>query len=214
MEKINNVYCIAGLMADSNCYLIDNSEKISDFDYILVDTGVGASGDYLNSQLSEIGLSLEDIDLIVNTHCHYDHVGGNYLFPNAKIAIGAIDGDSLEDLESPIPICFHPALEIKRRDVDIRLKEGDKIADFEVLETPGHTAGGISLFDGSILISGDTIFSHGGVGRMDIGGNMEDMKNSLDKLLKLDVEYLLCGHGPWVSNANEHIKMSAGGFYF
>ena len=214
MEKINNVYCIAGLMADSNCYLIDNSEKISDFDYILVDTGVGASGDYLNSQLGEIGLSLEDIDLIVNTHCHYDHVGGNYLFPNAKIAIGAIDGDSLEDLESPIPICFHPALEIKRRDVDIRLKEGDKIADFEVLETPGHTAGGISLFDGSILISGDTIFSHGGVGRMDIGGNMEDMKNSLDKLLKLDVEYLLCGHGPWVSNANEHIKMSAGGFYF
>ena len=157
---------------------------------------------------------MEDIDLVVNTHCHYDHVGGNYLFPNAKIAIGTIDGDSLEDPESPIPICFVPAREIKRRDVDIRLKEGDRIADFEVLETPGHTAGGISLFDGSILISGDIIFSHGGVGRMDIGGNMEDMKNSLDKLSKLDVEYLLSGHGPWVSNANEHIKMSVGGFYF
>ena len=203
MEKINNVYCIAGMMADSNCYLIDNSENDSDFDYILVDTGVGGSGDYFSSQLSEIGLSMEDIDLVVNTHCHYDHVGGNYLFPNAKIAIGTIDGDSLEDPESPIPICFVPAREIKRRDVDIRLKEGDRIADFEVLETPGH-----------ILISGDTIFSHGGVGRMDIGGNMEDMKNSLDKLSKLDVEYLLPGHGPWVSNANEHIKMSVGGFYF
>ena len=214
MEKINNVYCIAGMMADSNCYLIDNSENDSDFDYILVDTGVGGSGDYFSSQLSEIGLSMEDIDLVVNTHCHYDHVGGNYLFPNAKIAIGTIDGDSLEDPESPIPICFVPTREIKRRDVDIRLKEGDRIADFEVLETPGHTAGGISLFDGSILISGDTIFSHGGVGRMDIGGNMEDMKNSLDKLSKLDVEYLLSGHGPWGSNANEHIKMSVGGFYF
>lgn len=214
MEKINNVYCIAGMMADSNCYLIDNSENDSDFDYILVDTGVGGSGDYFSSQLSEIGLSMEDIDLVVNTHCHYDHVGGNYLFPNAKIAIGTIDGDSLEDPKSSIPICFVPAREIKRRDVDIRLKEGDRIADFEVLETPGHTAGGISLFDGSILISGDTIFSHGGVGRMDIGGNMEDMKNSLDKLSKLDVEYLLPGHGPWVSNANEHIKMSVGGFYF
>ena len=179
MEKINNVYCIAGMMADSNCYLIDNSENDSDFDYILVDTGVGGSGDYFSSQLSEIGLSMEDIDLVVNTHCHYDHVGGNYLFPNAKIAIGTIDGDSLEDPESPIPICFVPAREIKRRDVDIRLKEGDRIADFEVLETPGH-----------------------------------DMKNSLDKLSKLDVEYLLSGHGPWVSNANEHIKMSVGGFYF
>ena len=191
MEKINNVYCIAGMMADSNSYLIDNSDSDSDFDHILVDTGIGGSKDYLSSQLSEIGLSLEDIDLVVNTHCHYDHVGGNCLFPNAKVAIGEI-----------------------RRDVDIRLKEGDRIADFEVLETPGHTAGGISLFDGSILISGDTIFSHGGVGRMDIGGNMEDMKSSLDKLSKLDVEYLLPGHGPWVSNANEHIKMSVGGFYF
>ena len=214
MEKINNVYCIAGMMADSNSYLIDNSDSDSDFDHILVDTGIGGSKDYLSSQLSEIGLALEDIDLIVNTHCHYDHVGGNYLFPNAKVAIGEIDGDCLEDPENPVPICFVPARDIKRRDVDIRLKEGDMIAGFKVLETPGHTAGGISLFDGSILISGDTIFSHGGVGRMDIGGNMHDMKNSLDKLSKLDVEYLLSGHGPWVSNANEHIKMSVGGFYF
>lgn len=214
MEKINNVYCIAGMMADSNSYLIDNSDNDSDFDYILVDTGIGTNKDYLSSQLSEICLGLEDIDLVVNTHCHYDHVGGNHLFPNAKIAISEIDGDSLEDLENPIPICFVPTREIKRRDVDIRLKEGDRIAGFEVLATPGHTAGGISLFDGSILISGDTIFSHGGVGRMDIGGNMEDMKNSLDKLSKLDVEYLLSGHGPWVSNANEHIKLSRGNFYF
>ena len=214
MEKINNVYCIAGMMADSNSYLIDNSDSDSDFDHILVDTGIGGSKDYLSSQLSEIGLSLEDIDLIVNTHCHYDHVGGNYLFPNAKVAIGEIDGDCLEDPENPVPICFVPARDIKRRDVDIRLKEGDIIAGFKVLETPGHTAGGISLFDGSILISGDTLFSHGGVGRMDIGGNMQDMKNSLDKLSKLDVEYLLSGHGPWVSNANEHIKMSVGSFYF
>ena len=214
MEKISNVYCIAGMMADSNSYLIDNSDNDSDFNYIIVDTGVGQSEDYLSSQLGEIGLSFEDIDLVVNTHCHFDHVGGNHLFPNAKIAISEIDGDCLEDPESPIPICFVPTREIKRRDVDIRLKEGDKIADFEVIETPGHTAGGISLFDGSILISGDTIFSHGGVGRMDIGGNMEDMKNSLDKLSKLDVEYLLSGHGPWVSNANEHIKMSVGSFYF
>ena len=214
MEKINNVYCIAGMMADSNSYLIDNSDSDSDFDHILVDTGIGGSKDYLSSQLSEIGLALEDIDLIVNTHCHYDHVGGNYLFPNAKVAIGEIDGDCLEDPENPVPICFVPARDIKRRDVDIRLKEGDMIAGFKVLETPGHTAGGISLFDGSILISGDTIFSHGGVGRMDIGGNMHDMKNSLDKLSKLDVEYLLSGHGPWVSNANEHIKMSVGSFYF
>ena len=201
----NNIVFIPGYHIDCNYYLIDD---------MLVDTGTGTNEDYLISQIEKQGIKREDISLVVNTHCHYDHVGGNCLFPNAKVAIGEIDGDCLEDPENPVPICFVPAREIKRRDVDIRLKEGDRIADFEVLETPGHTAGGISLFDGSILISGDTIFSHGGVGRMDIGGNMEDMKNSLDKLSKLDVEYLLPGHGPWVSNANEHIKMSVGGFYF
>ena len=39
MEKINNVYCIQGLFANSNSYLIDNTASDSEYDYILVDTG-------------------------------------------------------------------------------------------------------------------------------------------------------------------------------
>ena len=77
MEKISNVYCIEGLMADSNSYLIDNSNDGSDYKYILVDTGTGQSDAFLFSQIREIGIEPEDIDLIVNTHCHFDHVGGN-----------------------------------------------------------------------------------------------------------------------------------------
>lgn len=208
MDKINNVYCIEGIMADSNSYLIDNTGSDSEYNYILVDAGTGQSNSNLFSKIKEIGIEPTDIDLIVNTHCHYDHVGGNDFFPDAKIAIHKVDAISLRDPESELTVSSLFGSIVRRHDVDIELEEGDKIANFEVLNTPGHTKGGICLYDGEILISGDTIFSNGGVGRMDIGGNPLDMKESLMRLKELDVEYLLPGHGPWVNNGNQHIKMS------
>ena len=208
MEKINNVYCIEGIMADSNSYLIDNTDSDSEYNYILVDTGTGQSDSNLFTNIREIGIEPEDIDLIVNTHCHYDHVGGNDFFPNAKIAIHKVDAIALRDPDSELTVSSLFGAIVRKHDVDIELEEGDKIANFEVLNTPGHTKGGISLYDGEILISGDTIFSNGGVGRMDIGGSPIDMKESLMRLKELDVEYLLPGHGPWVKNGNQHVKMS------
>ena len=169
MDKINNVYCIEGVMADSNSYLIDNTDSDSEYNYILVE---------------------------------------NDFFPNAKIAIHKIDAIALRDPESELTVSSLFGAIVRRHDVDIELEDGDKIANFEVLNTPGHTKGGISLYDGEILISGDTIFSNGGVGRMDIGGDPNDMKASLMRLKDLDVEYLLPGHGPWVNNGNQHIEMS------
>ena len=208
MEKINNVYCIEGLMADSNSYLIDNTDADSEYDYILVDAGTGETEGYLYSKLDEIALKPSDIDLIVNTHCHFDHVGGNDFFPNSKVAIHKEDAESLRDPSSELTVSSLFGSQIRRHDVDIELEEGDEIANFKVLHTPGHSNGGLSLYDGEILICGDTIFANGGVGRMDIGGNPNDMKASLMRLKELDVEYLLPGHGPWVNNGNEHIKMS------
>ncbi|SFL69216.1 Glyoxylase, beta-lactamase superfamily II [Methanobrevibacter olleyae] len=208
MEKINNVYCIEGLMADSNSYLIDNTDSGSEYNYILVDTGTGETKGYLYSILKEIGIDPEDIDLIVNTHCHFDHVGGNDFFPSGKVAIHKEDANSLRDPSSKLTVSSLFGSQIRRHDVDIELEEGDKIANFEVLHTPGHSEGGLSLWDDEILICGDTIFANGGIGRMDIGGNPRDMKESLMRLKELDVEYLLPGHGPWVNNGKEHIKMS------
>lgn len=199
MEKINNVICIEGFGADSNCYLIGD---------ILVDTGTGMNKDYLLQKIREAALTIDDITMIVNTHCHYDHVGGNYLFSNSKVAIHEKDAKILQIEDNPLNAGFLFGKSVKRRDVDINLKEGDKIADFEVIHTPGHTPGGISLWDGKILISGDTVFANGGFGRLDIGGNPQEMSGSLEKLSNLDVEYLLPGHGPWTKNGNRHIELA------
>jgi glyoxylase-like metal-dependent hydrolase (beta-lactamase superfamily II) len=68
--------------------------------------------------------------------------------------------------------------------------------DIQVLLTPGHTPGSISLYlkDERILISGDVVFS-GSVGRTDFpGGSPSLLRSSIDRLSQLDVEYLVPGH--------------------
>jgi glyoxylase-like metal-dependent hydrolase (beta-lactamase superfamily II) len=189
-----------GFNYDSNCYLINKN--------ILVDTGAGQNKDYLFSKLRENGVEPEDIELVVNTHCHFDHIGGNYLFPNAKIAVHRLDAVSIKNKDT-LGTSMSAFGDEGNSRVDIELEDGDEIADFKVIHTPGHTSGGICLWDGENLISGDTIFAGGGVGRMDIGGDYADMKNSVEKLLKLDVKNIYPGHGPIVeNNGKDHIKLS------
>ncbi len=197
---MSSIVFILGYNYDSNYYLID--------DNILVDTGAGHNKDYLFSKLRQNGVEPENIEMVVNTHCHFDHIGGNHFFPNAKIAIHRLDAISIKNKDTLGTSLNVFDIEGNCR-VDIELEEGDKIADFEVIHTPGHTKGGICLWDGENLISGDTIFAGGGVGRMDIGGSYTDMKNSVEKLMKLDVKNIYPGHGPIVErNGKEHIKMS------
>ena len=200
MDEINGIRCIQGINLDSNIYIKDN---------IMIDTGTGMNKEYLFQELDKTGIKPEDIDIIVNTHCHFDHVGGNYLLPNAKVAIHKLDAKYLKDENNPLSSLKHD-IPIRRRDVDIELEEGSTLNDFKVIHTPGHTPGGISLWDGENLICGDTIFPNGSFGRTDIGGNVEDLKKSIEKLSKLDVKYLFPGHDFWVNNGKKHIKLSYG----
>ena len=199
MEKINNITCIVGNDINCNTYVKDN---------IIIDTGTCQNKEYLFSQLKEAGINPEDIELIVNTHCHFDHVGGNEFFPNAKIAIHEIDAIPLKEEKNPLTAGARFNFGVNRHDVDIMLKDGDKIEDFTVIHTPGHTPGGICLWDGENLISGDTVFPHGSFGRTDIGGNLNELKDSISKLKDLNAEYLLPGHDIWVNNAKEHVNLS------
>ena len=197
---MSSIVFILGYNYDSNYFLID--------DNILVDTGAGLNKEYLFSKLRENNVEPTDIELIVNTHCHFDHIGGNHFFPDAKVAIHKLDALSIKNKDSlgtSMSVFDNPG----NCRVDIELEEGDEIADFKVIHTPGHTKGGICLWDGENLISGDTIFAGGGVGRMDIGGDYQDMKNSVKRLTELNVKNIYPGHGPIVEgNGKEHIKMS------
>ncbi|MEN6573873.1 MBL fold metallo-hydrolase [Methanobacterium aggregans] len=189
---------IEGRGYDSNIYI---------FEDVVVDTGTGENMGYIKDSIKKAGINPDDLSLIVNTHNHYDHTGGNRCF-NLEVAMHSDDVESFErgDDEATVASMFGGSIEGMK--VDKKLEEGDKIHDFTVLHTPGHTKGGICLYNGETLISGDTVFAGGGFGRTDIGGDVNDMQNSLEKLSKLDVKYLLPGHGPCTSQGSRHIKMA------
>ena len=154
-------------------------------------------------------LNGRDLDAIMLTHRHYDHVG-------AAAELKRLTGATViaSNIDAPI-ICGEESIPQEMKsfevcEVDYRAEDGDIVEignmAWKVLVTPGHTKGGMCWFlvpqfgnheDGApVLLSGDTLFS-GTVGRTDfIGGSAEDMKASMRKLAFLpDETVVLPGHG-------------------
>ncbi len=149
--------------------------------------------------------------MIVNSHHHFDHVGGNYYFHekyNIPLAIGVYDADFLKRAHIEARVFL---INIKKSPLpDILLKDSDRIRvgndSFLVLHTPGHTPGSICLYSekNKILFSGDTLFFES-VGRWDLpGGNYNALMESLDRLLSLpDDTVVYPGHGPETTIGHE-----------
>lgn len=190
---------IEGRGFDSNVYV---------FRDVMVDTGTGQNMDYIFNSLKEARYDPKDLNLIVNTHNHYDHIGGNrYL--DLKVAMHQKDAEVLEEGDDIATAAAMFGKSLGDMRVDCKLQEGDEIGDFTVLHTPGHTTGGICLYNGETLISGDTVFADGGFGRVDLpGGDMEAMIQSLKRLSELEIKYLLPGHGPCAVDGSKHVKLA------
>lgn len=159
----------------------------------LIDTGCDEAG--LLERLREKGIRREDVRLIVNTHCHFDHVSCNRLFPRAKVCMHQIEAESVERLGKGV------ILSGVKVNVDRKLKDGDTLdvsekESLNVIHTPGHTAGSICLLFGDVLFSGDTIFL-GAVGRTDLPtGDHAELEKSIRKLAKIPFKLIYPGHGP------------------
>ncbi len=141
------------------------------------------------------------VGIIVNTHGHGDHIGGNRTLAKmtgVKIAIGRADAGMLPDAELNLSQAY--GMVVTSPLAGILLKEGDTVVVgggvLKVLETPGHTKGGITLVADGFAVVGDLIFQ-GSIGRTDFpGGSFEVLMNSINqKVLPLgDKTVLLPGH--------------------
>lgn len=197
---------------DSNIYVINKR--------IIVDTGMTA--EEVLPRLERV-MPLKEIKLIILTHVHYDHSGcaGKIMeCSHAKLSIHEADAPYLQDDNKSSALHFGNKIRCPKP--DILYRGGEKIPIgpnaegveeyLEVIHTPGHTVGCICLYErnSKTLISGDTIFSEGGIGRSDFPISApEKMTESIGKLKKLDIEKLYPGHGgPTIGGAGRSVELS------
>jgi hydroxyacylglutathione hydrolase len=199
MKISENLYAFLWLdPTTNNCnsYFIDGKKKI------LVDPGHHSLFGHVKDHLSRLSLSPQDIEIVIITHCHPDHMEGVKIFVGTSTLI-AIHQAEIDFIKEVAPH-YGEALGVSNFEPDILLQEGDlKIGDltFQVIHTPGHSPGSISLYwpDKKVLLAGDVVF-YQGVGRTDLpGGNGEDLKESIRRISSLRVDYLLPGHGDFIS---------------
>ena len=136
---------------------------------------------------------------VLLTHGHFDHIGGvSYLKElGAKVYMSNKD---VWHISTPEQMARILGVEIKPFSVDFEVKEPDLLElagfKFKVLDTPGHTKGGVCYILDEYIFTGDTIF-RASYGRTDfIDSDFQSLKSSILKILNLEGEYtLLPGHG-------------------
>ncbi len=169
----------------TNCYILEDGKKAAVID-------PGDEADRILAQLNQLDVQVEYILL---THGHYDHTTGvpelHKALPGAKIYIHQADANGAGSRLFPLA---------GQVDDLLLYNEGDALPlgalTIEVLHTPGHSPGSVTLKAGDVLFTGDTLFA-GDCGRTDLrGGSWEEILVSLGRLGKLEGNFhVLPGHG-------------------
>jgi glyoxylase-like metal-dependent hydrolase (beta-lactamase superfamily II) len=164
----------------ANCFIVGCEETK---EAVVIDPGDEA--DKILMSLAESALTVK---YIINTHGHFDHVSANKRMKEvtgADLLIHELDAPMLSQLSASASAWGLPAEDSPPP--DRTLDDGDTV-DFgsislQVLHTPGHTPGGISLYaDGAVFV-GDTLFA-GSVGRTDFpGGDFNTLRESIQNKL-------------------------------
>ena len=178
----------------SNCYLAWDSANNQ---AVIIDPG--GEGERIVATVEKHGL---EVQLILNTHGHGDHIAANGMLKKrfgVPILIHEADAPMLTDpLRNMSAIYGFP---VTSPPCDGFLVPGEKIAfgrlAFHVLHTPGHSPGGVSLYSGGCVFTGDVLF-FGSVGRYDLPEGDETLliRGIREHLLTLPEEtQVYPGHG-------------------
>jgi glyoxylase-like metal-dependent hydrolase (beta-lactamase superfamily II) len=204
--KLEGIWWVEEAGMSSNVYVLNEGRTLID------------AGNFYGMlhEMSEV-FDLSLLEQIFITHCHFDHVGGmGELFDwcNPKV---------YSHIDTLPFINFHgvPFMKIMekagRADQVVILRGGERIQAgphlLEVILTPGHTRGDICLYErqNRILFSGDTVFPSSAteniLSEADKGlGNMDQLIDSLGRLVPFEVDFLLAGHGvPAFSDGDAHV---------
>jgi hydroxyacylglutathione hydrolase len=195
MRLIKNLYFYPekGMM-DCNTYVIKDKTSV------IIDPGLPEFLPELVQDLQRDGIDPKDIDIIANTHLHGDHCWSNEAFKKisgAKILLHPVQKQFGEAAAIQTSRFFGVSDASFTED---RLVDSDKIntgeMEFELIPSPGHSPDSVCFYckKDKILICGDVIFNQN-TGRVDLpGGSANELKQSIERLSQLEIEYLLPGH--------------------
>lgn len=159
-------------------------------------------------RLAEIGLTPDDIDILIVTHCHFDHCGNVADFSSSEIVIhgnafedGRTRGDESRPGGIPLKDSNGKRLNYRVIDSDIEIAPG-----LTLLETPGHAPGHLSiLIDlpdvGKMVLAIDAMYTRTNLERANfiVAGDSEHARRSAERLLRVAEEQnatLIFGHDP------------------
>ena len=218
MRFANNLYAYLWKGRGNNChtYLFSNVLR-GKRPHVLIDPGHVVNEmsekclEKLTSAMLRDDIAPGEIGLIINTHSHPDHCEANLALAQmnsesgagggqALIAIGKIEDEYRRTIAEKmsrmlgLTVEFEPDFYLQEG--ELNLGRGDEKLNLQIIHTPGHSPGSICIYspENKVLITGDVVFN-GSVGRTDLpGGDSRTLKQSIEKLSELDVEYLLPGH--------------------
>lgn len=187
-------YYYEGLKNNCNTIVIKNKCCI------LIDPGHLWNLENLLQKIRKDKINPKDIDFIFNSHSHPDHCESNGILSklsNAKISMHELEAKYLQNDGGLLFKMF--GIEIPEFNIDFFLEDSFELdgLDLEIIHAPGHSPGSICIYwsEKKVLICGDLIFANS-FGRTDLpGGDPSLIKKSIEEVSKLDIEYLLPGHG-------------------
>jgi len=187
---------------------------------ILIDTGYIADFSETEKMIAELGVNLADVSLIISTHTHSDHIGGNQIIQQQSgcdIAVHAVGRYFIDSQDDWSTWWRYYDQEADFFTVTQTLQDGEIVAigphEFQVIYTPGHAADGIVLYNRreKILISSDTLWENDSAAmtlRVEGSRALFDMQASLKKLDPLEIDIVYPGHGQPFSDVKSAIKKS------
>jgi hydroxyacylglutathione hydrolase len=203
MEITENLHAFVWeSLTTNNCnsYFIDGPTRV------LIDPGHSRLFDHVELGLEHLGLTIADMDLVICTHAHPDHIEGVQLFKNrpALFTLHEEEWQWAATIGRQMAAAYGMDMDALKPDFFIR--EGElRLEGLElgIFHTPGHSPGSATLYwpEQKTLFTGDLVFKEG-FGRTDLpGGDSETLKRSIKRLAGLEVEWLLSGHGEIIAGA-------------
>jgi len=208
IELQPNIFRLKGEDTSSHSYLIRG-----DYKNVLIDSGVDKNFSKLQKSLLTLGLKIRDIDIVINTHEHFDHIGANRYFQDyALIAAHRFAATKITVEDRYVTMYKSGDLNAPSLKVHLWLESKSRFDlgnySLNIIHTPGHTSGSICIYEPvrKILFAGDTVFAGGTLSYIGESGSVGDYIDSISHLATRKINELYPGHGKISKSPEEDMQ--------